>query len=223
MPAICKIAAVLSFPGLHHFHKGRGFKQWTWNDSKGLMKVHLHSLSFYQLLTLSQGVSPHHCRICSFRDGESHLSSHQLHLSCSTQCDRWDCCGLNPEHIGPILSPPRDLLWGQDLSWQILASPTTLPLALHLLNHTIWCPKWSLLIDYQIKTYQGSQENLLLFKQEQAPRSNANHQPAHQQNHSHLCWFQCTWDVTFEWNVLLDLSGGTATKTFCSLNTELLL
>ena len=27
----------------------------------------------------------------------------------------------------------------------------------------------------------------------------------------------------FEWNVLLDLSGGAATKMFCSLMTELLL
>ena len=29
--------------------------------------------------------------------------------------------------------------------------------------------------------------------------------------------------VTFKWNVLLDLSGGAATKVFCSLVTELLL
>ena len=29
--------------------------------------------------------------------------------------------------------------------------------------------------------------------------------------------------VMFEWNVQLDLSGGAATKTFCSLMTELLL
>jgi len=33
------IAAAPSFPGLRHFHEGRGFKQWTGNDSKGLMKV----------------------------------------------------------------------------------------------------------------------------------------------------------------------------------------
>ena len=29
--------------------------------------------------------------------------------------------------------------------------------------------------------------------------------------------------VTFEWNVLLDLSGGAATKTLCSLVMELVL
>ncbi|KAH8986208.1 hypothetical protein EDB92DRAFT_1818399 [Lactarius akahatsu] len=40
-----RIAAVSSFPGLHHFHKGHGFKQWTRNDSKGLMKVYLPAIA----------------------------------------------------------------------------------------------------------------------------------------------------------------------------------
>ncbi|KAJ3473706.1 hypothetical protein NLI96_g12866 [Meripilus lineatus] len=34
-----RIAAVPSFPGLRRFPEGRRFKQWTGNDSKGLMKV----------------------------------------------------------------------------------------------------------------------------------------------------------------------------------------
>jgi hypothetical protein len=33
------IAAVPSFPGLRRFPQGRGFKQWTGDDSKALMKV----------------------------------------------------------------------------------------------------------------------------------------------------------------------------------------
>ncbi|KAG6823325.1 hypothetical protein H0H92_010595, partial [Tricholoma furcatifolium] len=33
-----RIAAAPPFPGLRHFAQGRGFKQWTGNDSKGLMK-----------------------------------------------------------------------------------------------------------------------------------------------------------------------------------------
>ena len=33
------IAAVPSFPGLRRFPEGRGFKQWTGDDSKALMKV----------------------------------------------------------------------------------------------------------------------------------------------------------------------------------------
>jgi TM2 domain-containing membrane protein YozV len=33
------IAAAPPFPGLRRFYEGRGFKQWTGNDSKALMKV----------------------------------------------------------------------------------------------------------------------------------------------------------------------------------------
>lgn len=35
-----RISVAPPFPGLRHFHEGRGFKQWTGDDSKGLMKVH---------------------------------------------------------------------------------------------------------------------------------------------------------------------------------------
>jgi hypothetical protein len=34
-----RIAAVPLFPGLRRFPEGRGFKQWTGDDSKALMKV----------------------------------------------------------------------------------------------------------------------------------------------------------------------------------------
>ena len=34
-----RIAAVPLFPGLRRFPQGRGFKQWTGDDSKALMKV----------------------------------------------------------------------------------------------------------------------------------------------------------------------------------------
>ncbi|KAJ6631644.1 hypothetical protein B0H10DRAFT_2159848 [Mycena sp. CBHHK59/15] len=36
-----RIAVTPPFPGLRHFHVGHGYKQWTGNDSKGLMKVYL--------------------------------------------------------------------------------------------------------------------------------------------------------------------------------------
>ena len=35
------IAAAPHFPGLRRFPEGRGFKQWTGDDSKALMKVRL--------------------------------------------------------------------------------------------------------------------------------------------------------------------------------------
>jgi hypothetical protein len=37
----CSIAITPPFPGLRHFPVGRGFKKWTGNDSKGLMKVYI--------------------------------------------------------------------------------------------------------------------------------------------------------------------------------------
>ncbi|EIM87672.1 uncharacterized protein STEHIDRAFT_56247 [Stereum hirsutum FP-91666 SS1] len=39
-----RIAATPPFAGLRHFHDGRRFKQWTGDDSKGLMKVYLPAL-----------------------------------------------------------------------------------------------------------------------------------------------------------------------------------
>ncbi|KIK97137.1 hypothetical protein PAXRUDRAFT_136933, partial [Paxillus rubicundulus Ve08.2h10] len=36
----CQISAVASFSGLWHLPQGWGFKQWTGDNSKALMKVH---------------------------------------------------------------------------------------------------------------------------------------------------------------------------------------
>ena len=38
---VVRIAAVPPFSGLRCFPQGRGFKQWTGDDSKALMKVRL--------------------------------------------------------------------------------------------------------------------------------------------------------------------------------------
>ncbi|KAI0669170.1 hypothetical protein C8Q78DRAFT_978303 [Trametes maxima] len=40
-----RIAAVPGFPGLRRFPEGRGFKQWTGDDSKALMKVYLPAIA----------------------------------------------------------------------------------------------------------------------------------------------------------------------------------
>ncbi|KAJ7714662.1 hypothetical protein B0H16DRAFT_1807649 [Mycena metata] len=40
-----RIAITPPFPGLRHFHTGRGYKHWTGNDSKGLMKVYLPAIA----------------------------------------------------------------------------------------------------------------------------------------------------------------------------------
>ena len=60
------IAAVPLFPGLRRFPQGRGFKQWTGDDSKALMKVCTQSslvLVFKSIIRsiypLSLATSPH--------------------------------------------------------------------------------------------------------------------------------------------------------------------
>ncbi|KAF9530756.1 hypothetical protein CPB83DRAFT_920826 [Crepidotus variabilis] len=52
-----RIAVVPSFPGLRHFHEGRGFKQWTGNDSKGLMKVYLPAIAGHVPKEMVQAVA----------------------------------------------------------------------------------------------------------------------------------------------------------------------
>jgi hypothetical protein len=39
---VVRIAAVPPFSGIRRFPEGRGFKQWTGDDSKALMKVILY-------------------------------------------------------------------------------------------------------------------------------------------------------------------------------------
>jgi hypothetical protein len=46
-----RIAAVPPFSELRRFPQGRGFKQWTGDDSKALMKVHMNTfLERFQLI-----------------------------------------------------------------------------------------------------------------------------------------------------------------------------
>ena len=43
------IAIAPPFAGLRRFPEGRGFKQWTGDDSKALMKVRLAPKSYYKI------------------------------------------------------------------------------------------------------------------------------------------------------------------------------
>ncbi|THH10063.1 hypothetical protein EW146_g8485, partial [Bondarzewia mesenterica] len=52
-----RIAAVPSFPGLRRFPDGRGFKQWTGDDSKALMKVYLPAIVGHVPAQMVQAIS----------------------------------------------------------------------------------------------------------------------------------------------------------------------
>ncbi|KAF7299911.1 hypothetical protein HMN09_00998700 [Mycena chlorophos] len=52
-----RIAVAPPFPGLRRFPVGRGFKQWTGNDSKGLMKVYIPAIAGHVPNEMLQAVS----------------------------------------------------------------------------------------------------------------------------------------------------------------------
>ncbi|KAN0126225.1 hypothetical protein V8E53_015270 [Lactarius tabidus] len=52
-----QIAVVPSFLGLCHFYQGRGFKQWTGDDSKGLIKVYLPAIAGHIPAKMVQAVA----------------------------------------------------------------------------------------------------------------------------------------------------------------------
>ncbi|KAJ7654893.1 hypothetical protein B0H17DRAFT_1172027 [Mycena rosella] len=56
-----RIAAVPPFPGLRRFPEGRGFKQWTGEDSKALMKVYLPAIEGHAtLLDIDAALARYH-------------------------------------------------------------------------------------------------------------------------------------------------------------------
>jgi hypothetical protein len=75
------------FAGLQQFPEGRGFKQWTGDDSKALMKVCTIILIFYIATVLiflmriyCPGLYTRYRRSCTQRDGPGFASVTRLHL-----------------------------------------------------------------------------------------------------------------------------------------------
>jgi len=65
------IAILPPFPGLRRFPEGRGFKQWTGDDSKALMKVRTLNYIFVSNLGLiiTEGLFTRHCWPRPFANG----------------------------------------------------------------------------------------------------------------------------------------------------------
>ena len=53
-----RISAVPPFPGLRRFPEGRNFKQWTGDDTKGLMKVRIYLCLISLFLMLNRRIYP---------------------------------------------------------------------------------------------------------------------------------------------------------------------
>jgi hypothetical protein len=84
-----RIAAVPLFPGLRRFREGRGFKQWTGDDSKALMKVcsSCDQEFLSRLLVHNTGLPPCYIGPCTSEDGSRDQCFHGILLSCAAFSD----------------------------------------------------------------------------------------------------------------------------------------
>ncbi|RPD70597.1 hypothetical protein L226DRAFT_547722 [Lentinus tigrinus ALCF2SS1-7] len=86
----CRLALVPPFPGLRHFKQGRNFKQWTGDDSKGLMKIYLSAIygvvpnemvrtvaAFLQCCYIARRDTVDDLDIAQFRDARSQFYDHR--------------------------------------------------------------------------------------------------------------------------------------------------
>ncbi|KAI0352004.1 hypothetical protein OH77DRAFT_1562722 [Trametes cingulata] len=75
-----RIAVVPPFSGLRRFHEGRGFKQWTGDDSKALMKVYLPAISGHLPTEAVQAICAF-LEFCYLVRRESHGPSTLTHMN----------------------------------------------------------------------------------------------------------------------------------------------
>lgn len=76
-----RIAAAPVFPCLRRFPEGRGFKQWTGDDSKALMKVrNLNMFSYIQIESDYIGLPTRNIRPCPVTNGASDCNIHRFLL-----------------------------------------------------------------------------------------------------------------------------------------------
>ncbi|KAH8982933.1 hypothetical protein EDB86DRAFT_3126204 [Lactarius hatsudake] len=97
-----RIALAPPFPGLRRFPQGRGFKQWTGDDSKALMKVYLPALEGH-LPADAIGVRPN-----GFTLPQQHSLCHYRHLICLFGAPNGLCSSITEsKHIKAVKEPWR--------------------------------------------------------------------------------------------------------------------
>lgn len=85
-----------------YFLRGRGFKQWTGDDSQALMKVHIFDVPIstcFWLIVI--GVPTHYCRLCSTENAESYQQFYGILLPNSLISSGWwwlGCKKIHQEH-----------------------------------------------------------------------------------------------------------------------------
>ncbi|KAF8124100.1 hypothetical protein EV363DRAFT_1178461 [Boletus edulis] len=98
-----RIAIAPSFPGLRRFPQGRGFTQWTGNDSKALMKVYLPAIADYVPAQMVQAIAAFldFCYIVhQYSLDEEDLKALEKALEqFKTHCSIFETSGIRPSGI----------------------------------------------------------------------------------------------------------------------------
>ena len=159
------ITVVPSFSGLRRFPKGRGFTQWTGDDSKALMKVSTlrfqtpsrHWQSQKGLFAGHRGTRPWWNR--------AHVSGiSQVLLPCAKGCNHRPNASGTSWCTFPIPPASQDIPYTRCPPRWIFSSLSTLPCPLWSSHQAIRCSKRPLYINYRIKTYQGGEGAMEAFQ-----------------------------------------------------------
>lgn len=172
-----RISIVPPFSGLRRFPEGRGFKQWTGDDSKALMKVGHNVSPLIFIIKAMLGLSPRAARSSSNRR-YSHVPCIFGILLHSTE-ELFDRSGLNwfnrcPRSISWISKGLWDI---GCTSWWNFATKATRTCPLSCSHPTFWGSEWTVFINHRIQTYTGSEGAMATVEPESATRSNVGYKP----------------------------------------------
>jgi len=170
------IANAPPFLGLQHFPDGHGFKQWTGNDSKALMKVHSElSLRFLQI-SMCLGIPASNSRPCTIAT-DPHLSCILgILLYCLEKHHHGDWFIYTGGCSFAFLHKSRNYHY----FWCPRGIFVTEATFSHLLSPpypAFWGTKWNQFINYQVPTYLHSQGALVALKSTWSTQSDTCHKP----------------------------------------------
>ena len=146
-----RIAAAPPFSELRRFPQGRGFKQWTGDDSKALMKVceyifQVGKIATYQRLGISSCYRKLHTPW-----GLAYISCFSgVLLHCSAGYHHWGNASRANWCSQSLSSVLCYLCRAWHSSQWILTSKATLPCSLSRSNSGIWCPQWFVFLHHRI-------------------------------------------------------------------------
>ena len=146
-----RIAVVAPFTGLHWFPQGRGFNQWTGNNSKALMKVLIFSIFTMHITHHIVGL---HCRtwkLCAQRNYTHNSCIHGILLPRASPCHWWVGTAQNRRCIKPFSWISQGIPgWWQSSHDFVPAFPTACCEGLSHPDSSVQHPQWFMFIHYRM-------------------------------------------------------------------------